>query len=491
MKQNFTKTGKTIRDILKVSLSNILKLLSGVLVGFLLPKIIGVTDYGYYKTFTLYAAYVGLLHFGFIDGIYLKFGGKNYEELEKESFRLYSKFLFIIEFFVVLLSSVAFLLTLNGELRFIFLCLAVYCLITNIIGYYQVISQITSRFNELSLRNIFQSILIALSVIALWIIHVFYDEPISYRVYTIVYLVVNLVLSIWYIFTYRGITFGKSAKFSVNSKQVFSFFVLGLPLLVSNLCSSLILAIDRQFVNILFEVETYAVYAFAYNMLALITTALSAISTVLYPSLKKADSKSLKNNYPYLVGGILIIVFLFLIFYFPLMWFVPWFLPNYAESLPIFRVILPGLAISSAVTIVMHNYYKTEGKELLFFAKSLVVLSLSIVANLCAYYFFKTTISISIASIIVMTIWYFLVEVYFIRRYKINWIKNSLYLVFMSSSFYLITWWNNWWASMLIYLAILILASIIFYKNELQKFFLKKNKQLSISSNDDSDSSNK
>ena len=55
---------KTISDIIKVSLSNFLKLLAGILTGFLLPKILNITDYGYYKTFTLYISYVGIFHFG-------------------------------------------------------------------------------------------------------------------------------------------------------------------------------------------------------------------------------------------------------------------------------------------------------------------------------------------------------------------------------------------------------------------------------------------
>lgn len=60
---------QSVKDILKVSASNVVKLLAGLLVAFVLPKIIGVADYGYYKTFTLYATYVGLFHLGICDGI--------------------------------------------------------------------------------------------------------------------------------------------------------------------------------------------------------------------------------------------------------------------------------------------------------------------------------------------------------------------------------------------------------------------------------------
>lgn len=467
---------KTIGDVFKVAASNILKLLGGILVGFLLPKIIGVTDYGYYKTFTLYASYVGLLHFGFADGLYLKYGGKDYDELDKSSFRFYASFLIGLELLISAIGAVISLLFLSGEMRFIFICLVFYLLTANITNFYQIISQITGRFNELSIRTVFQSVLTAAGVAALWVVHRFFDAAISYRIYTVICVVINIILTLWYIFTYRDITFGKQDR--SNKAELWHFIRLGFPLLVANLCSTLILTLDRQFVNLLFDTDTYAVYAFAYNMLGLITTALSAISTVIYPTLKRTDEKTLKNTYTKLIEVILILVFACLLVYFPLCPFVNWFLPKYADSLVIFRIILPGLAISSAITIVMHNYYKTMGKETNFFIKSIIVLVLSAIANYVAYAIFKTTQAISVASIIVMVIWYVMIESYFIRQHKIKWVKNFAYMLLMSAGFYLITCLNIWWAEMLIYLVFLSVTTYAFYSKDvngiIRKLFSKK-----------------
>ena len=60
-----------IKDSISIISSNIFLLLSGVLNGIILPKIMGVTQYGYYKVFSLYAGYIALLHFGFVDGMLL------------------------------------------------------------------------------------------------------------------------------------------------------------------------------------------------------------------------------------------------------------------------------------------------------------------------------------------------------------------------------------------------------------------------------------
>ena len=382
--------------------------------------------------------------------------------------------------FIAIVAGCISLTTLEGDLKFIFICLAFYMFTANVTNYYQIISQITNRFTELSIRNGIQSGLTCVSLVILWIIHAISGNLLSYKIYTIIYTSISVILMMWYVFTYRSITFGQKIKLHCSFKELLSFFAIGFPLLIANLCSSLILAIDRQFVNALFDTDTYAIYAFAYNMLALITTALAAISTVLYPTLKRTSHDALKNNYSLLNEAILVIVFICVIIYFPLCWFIPWFLPKYTDSLPIFRIILPGLAVSSSVTIIMHNYYKTEGKELMFFIKSIVILALSAAANIAAYLIFKTTISISIASIAVMLVWYVGIEEYFIRKYKVIWAKNLTYMIIVAGGFYLITIWNNWWATMLIYFAFLVGTTYLFYWKDINKIRGKLFKKESI-----------
>ena len=460
----------TFFNIIKVAISNIIKLASGVLIGFLLPKIIGVTDYGYYKTFTLYASYIGMFSIGITDGIYLKYGGKSYNELKKEDFRYISLTYIIIQFLFSIAILIISLIFFNNEIQFIFICLSFTLMFSNITGYFQIISQITSRFKELAFRNIIQSFLITISIVILWLIHKFLSVEISYKIYTIIYVFIICLLCFWYIFSYRDIIFGK-INISLNiSSVLFTLIKSGIPLMISNLCSSLILTIDRQFVNILFDTNTYATYAFAYNMLGLITTALSAISTVIYPSLRKTDFNLLKQNYHNFISIILIMVFACVIIYFPLVKFVLWFLPKYADSLIIFRIILPGLAISSAITIIMHNFYKTANKNFLFFLISVSILIISCIANFLAYYFFKSTESISIASIVVMIIWYLSVELFFIVKYKVKWKKNFIYMLFMLICFYAISMIDIWWIGMIAYLISYIIVTFSFYFS-----FFKKN----------------
>ena len=60
-----------------VGFSNIVVLIGGIVTGFLVPLVLGVNEYGYFKIYTLYLTYTSLLHFGFVDGLLLINAGKN------------------------------------------------------------------------------------------------------------------------------------------------------------------------------------------------------------------------------------------------------------------------------------------------------------------------------------------------------------------------------------------------------------------------------
>ena len=460
---------KTIKEIFKVASSNLIKLFSGILVGFVLPKLIGIEDYGYYKVFTLYSTYVGLFHFGFVDGIYLKYGGKDYNELEKEQFCLFSRTLFLIELITATILSLMSTVFLSGEYLFIFLLLSLYLLFTNITGYYQIVSQITFRFNELSVRNIIQSALLSLQIGVLWLLHKRTGAEFTYKSYVIVYVLIIGTLSVWYIFTYRDITFGRANKFGKNRYNLWKLFTSGFPLTLSNLCSSLILTLDRQFVSLLFDISTYAVYAFAYNMLSLVTTASSAISVVLYPRLKQYDKDKLISRYSQIESCIMMSMFGCLLLFYPLCFIVEWYLPKYVYSLQIFRVIFPGLAISSAITILIHNYYKILDDTFNYFIKTVIIFIVSGVANAFAFFFFKTTISISIASILTMLLWYFIAEEHLIRKYGISKNNNAVYMVVMMALFYLATQFSILLFALGIYLFGYFFISLMFYHKTILK----------------------
>lgn len=466
-------------NIIKVASSNILLLVSGILTGFLLPKIMGLQDYGYYKTFTLYIAYSSIFRFGIIDGIYLRYGGVSYENLEISKFRYYTRFLMSLELLVSLILVILSVFLLKGELRFIFILVSIYIWTFNLTSYYQTISQITKRFAELSSRNTLQSLFTCIALGILCLIYYNTKTEINYRYYIIIYSSIQLVLTLWYSSTYRNISFGAINQNDFKIKDIYSLVQIGIPLLISNLCSTLLLNVDRQFVNSAFDTETYAKYAFAYNLLTLVTVCTSAISTVIYPILKRSSTDSMKNNYTNLIAIMLIFVFLCISSYFPLCSFINYFLPKYIESLSIFKIIFPGLAFTSTITVIMHNYYKTLGKNILFMYISICILILSIIGNYTAYKIWETPESISIVSVAIMFVWYIITDHLFVKIYQYAWWKIYSYIIAIFINFYIFSNLpTNYLISMTGYLSSLVLLTLLFFydeRNSILNLITKKN----------------
>lgn len=472
IKKEEIESKRVLKNIIIVLISNIFSILSGILVGFIIPKMMGVSEYGYYKTFSLYSSYIGILHLGFIDGIYLKFAGKKIEELNKEKFRLYFRFLFLMQLLmtgVVLLIALCFLNT-NYFIILVFVALDI--LATNIITYYEFISQITLQFKRISLRNIIRNSLNIVAIVILYLLYRFNNVVIYNYIYTAIVVGLQYVMAIWYVISYKNLSFGKAAKFKDELNNIKDLFKVGIQLLLATLIGQLMFIADQQIVNVFFDNDTYSTYAFAYTMINLITIATSAISTVLYPTLKIMNNETVKNKYSTLNSYLLMFVSLCLLIYFPLYVIINKFLPQYVSSLSIFVIILPGVLISSSISVIKYNCYKTFNKIKSYFLKSLVMLIVAVVADIIVYFIFKSTISISIVSIAVLATWYLLVEYYFIKEFKVKWIKNFIYMCFIIGGFYGINYIPNIYLAGVSYLGYYILLTLLFYFEIVKGFFI-------------------
>lgn len=458
-----------IKNIFGVALSNITTIVAGIIIGFIIPKVLTVSGYGFYKTFTLYVTYTGMFSMGIIDGIVLDYGGCDYHTYDRRFFRSIFRWYLLIHLIWIIILFIVCSFLGDKNYQFIVIMIAFYMFFANIVGYFQQISQITQRFKEYSVAKAIQSSMVVVSGLLMVALFFFTEDLVDYRIFVGLTTLVFVIVAFGYICIYRDIVFGPSLPLHNTRGDLFHFSKIGFPLLFANLCGTLILTLDRQIVNIFFPNEEYAIYAFAYNLLSLITVATSAISTVLYPMLKRTTPENLKRNYSELISIILVFVYAALIVYFPLCAFISWFLPKYIDSLVIFRVIFPGLAISSAITIVMHNYYKTLGDNLKYFKRSLLVLVLSILADIVAYQLFKSTVAISLASIFTILVWYLYIEKYFVVNYAYSRVNNFLYLLFLAGGFYLITCISNWIVSGIIYAVYFFAVTFIMQRDILIK----------------------
>ena len=113
-------TSKFLKNLMAAFLAQGISLLTSVCMSFVLPKFLGIMQYGYWQLFIFYTSYVGFFHFGFNDGLYLRIGGKQLEELDSDEigtqFKLFLIMELVISISAIFISSIYFT---NPERRFI------------------------------------------------------------------------------------------------------------------------------------------------------------------------------------------------------------------------------------------------------------------------------------------------------------------------------------------------------------------------------------
>ena len=78
--------GTVYKSIVYTFVAQIVGVLSSVCMSAFIPKVTTVLDFSYWQLFVFYSSFIGLLHFGWVDGIYLKYGGKSLAQIESCSF---------------------------------------------------------------------------------------------------------------------------------------------------------------------------------------------------------------------------------------------------------------------------------------------------------------------------------------------------------------------------------------------------------------------
>ena len=84
----------------------IVSLLVGFVLGLIVPKFIDEYQYAYWQMYALYVSYVGIMHFGLLDGLMLRYSKYDYNELDKERVGSQFKLLVLISLIISTLGIV-------------------------------------------------------------------------------------------------------------------------------------------------------------------------------------------------------------------------------------------------------------------------------------------------------------------------------------------------------------------------------------------------
>ena len=137
---------KQLKKSISLSIvAQIVSLLVSAILNLIVPKYVSVVQYSYWQTYLLYISYVGILHFGLLDGLVLRYSQYDYDELNKPLFRSQFQALFCIDLFISSIIIIFTSIKYSGVSFWLIALISLGIITRNIFTYTSYTFQITNR----------------------------------------------------------------------------------------------------------------------------------------------------------------------------------------------------------------------------------------------------------------------------------------------------------------------------------------------------------
>ncbi len=386
------------KGMLQVLGGNIVFFLFGVANSFILPKFLSIDSYANIKTIMFYLSYSGIFSLGYIEGMFIKYGGYTLYDVQKKGFGNNIKTFF--DFQIVLALFVTVIIFFCGKVELLIIPLAVFAI--NISNYFKNFSVSTGEYKLYSSIISFEKIVI----FSLNIILIFVFKRDNYLFFIIAMISVILIeIIIFHLYINKAINYIHSAKFSF--KEIINNVKTGISLMLGNIVSALFLGIDRWFVKILMTNIDFALYSFAVSLEQIINIFSAPITTTLYNYLCKEDNRDKLKSIKEMIT---LFAFFIISAFFPVKFIIGKFISNYNESVDIIIILFLSQAISIIINGIYVNLYKAKKMQNRFLKQTVVMLGISIGLNIVFFLLYPKTISLALGTLATKLIWLFICE---------------------------------------------------------------------------------
>lgn len=448
----------------------------------ILPKFIGVEDFSYWQLYLFYVSYVGFLHFGWADGVYLRYGGRYYEELDK---RLMSSQFWLMAIFetvvvmVVGLMAIFFVQDVNKEL--VLILVGVNCLLLNTRALLQFLLQGTNKIKIFARNVVIEKILLITFMFALIAVGA---HDFGYFLGADIF--AKLIMLITLCIACRDIVFARPIRnFGVSAREAWSNMSVGIKLLFANIASLLIVGLFRFVIESKWDIVTFGKVSLVLSIAGILMIFINAASIAIFPIIKRTPPSRLPEIYETLRTLLMVIVLGFLILCYPMQKILSLWLPEYAESLDYLFILLPLCIYETKNQLLINTYLKAFRKERYMLVVNIVSLLLGVAIVGVTAFIMHNLIAVLFGLIFVLAIRSILSEASLSKVLKINVARDIAYELCLTSIFIIASGLVGGIAGMSIYIITYLLYVIIKKRDILSAINLlksKSNKNVSIAS---------
>lgn len=342
--------------------ANILYLFVSGMMVIVIPKFISINDYGIWQLFLFYFSYIGFLHFGWEDGIYLRYAGENYNKLPKKCFSGQFIAIVILQIVIaIILSCISIEFINDKSKKFVLIYVAWLAPFANFNNLCNFILQITNRIKEYAKLVALERFILLIGVLFFIVVlrqnHFFnlYVAQVGAAVIT----------------SFIGARFCRQLfVFPPDSlKQILQEaeknISVGSKLMTANIANMLIIGIVRYGISWGWDVATFGKVSLTLGISNFLMVFINSVSVVFFPIVKRMDQARRESIYMAIRNALTFILFGGLLFYYPIRSILAWWLPKYANSLVYMSILFPVCVFESKMGLLINTYLKSMRQEAL------------------------------------------------------------------------------------------------------------------------------
>lgn len=458
----------SIKNFLFLIFSQLVGLLFYIVISLVFPKMMTVENFGYWQLFLFYSSFVGFFHLGLNDGIYLRYGGKNYVKINKSLLKGQFVILAIAQFFIAAAFFLLFKITADEEPQrlFVIFYTMIFLVISNTTSYITLSLQSMNRLQDFSRVTLFTNALLVLSFIILAV----YGQR-TYEPYILVYLAAHGMALVFCIYLIKEVI---NEPFFIRRIPAYFHEIkknvsVGSQLMFSTIASMLMLGIGRFFIEKKWGIIEFGKISFVLTITTFFIFFIRQIGIVIFPLLRNKKSEAQKSIYCHTLGFLNCLLFGVLLFFPLLEWGINFWLPKYSSHISSVIIILPVLVFEGKMQVLLSTYMKVLRKE-----KKL--LALNLVGLLCSLVFaavglvLDSLILVVLGMTVSIALRGYLVENFLSRHFNVYLLKQELFGLLLPAVFILAFLKLGNLYALGLYM-ILYLMFLLFQRNDLQIFW--------------------
>lgn len=461
---------QNVKSVSYVLVSNFVSFLISALITFIVPKRLGVESYGYFQLYMFYSNYTGFLHFGWADGIFLRYGGAYYESLDKRlfsgQFRVYA---FVELVFGLLVVAFGTLFVSPQERKFVVILTGISIFLSLTRTFLLYILQCTNRIKEYSIMTMTERVVYIVAVTVSLLMGTSTFVPIGCSD------LLGKASALGYgLFQCRTLLTEKPVGLSSTLKEARTNIAAGIKLMFASIASMLIIGFVRISIENQWSVATFGKVSLTMSVSNLLMVFIRAVALVMFPMLRRTDESRLSGIYSKMRTCLMIPLLGLLAIYYPTKVILSAWLPQYSDSLIYMALLFPMCVFESKMSMLVETYMKTLRKEKWLLIANVTTVILSIVVTGVTVYWLHN-LDLAIISIVALLAFRCVfAEIMLTQAIDIS-VKSDIALELMLTIVFIVSsWFVGGWKGLLLYLAFYLAYIVVKRKSVLEMWSLFK-----------------